>query len=255
MSESDTLPFIIAIISILLLGITVFILRFRRIENQHPLDRDIFNFDDYWKKIQYAFWPMFFILVLVFIATIWNDSISTNSKVADTVGIAGLLISIYVALWAYLVECRRRRQEELENIYYKLNLNDLIVSLITNLDFIFRWQTAWELDPIVRAARCTNMINDLTTNRTQIFAICNDLQIINLNPHIPAHIKDQIYLIMIQSRKAISSTPTVPGLPSYYGIVNDVFTRIQKLYEDNYMKDIDRLREEFGNDVVQNMTM
>lgn len=227
--------------------------KLRHIEHKHNTHKKNINYDKVWRDFQYVFWPLLVLLVILFVGVVWNEDTTRSSKIADIAGVLGLFFSIYVAIWAFSTEQRKRSNEKKENIYYKINANDMISNIVFLFNSIFRWTKAWPIDKNKRDMFCQNIIDTFAINNQTILSICNEIQIINLNPHVPADIKDQMYLIMIQTRKIGSNNLTISNIVQYYNLVNDVYSRSQKLFETEYMKDIDELRKEMGNDVLLNL--
>lgn len=158
----------------------------------------------------------------------------------------GVLLSGYVAYWVYELEqekkiLEKKRQNEIteENNHYRLDLIHELHSVVS----IIR---------IAYASRATHPkiqeMEDKDGERTQlaINSYCLDIQMINLNPYVPADIKTKVRLIIRQSQKVMMGIY----------IVNDVFDRIMDLLNTEFMKEtknklvqkwIDELREIIEN--------
>lgn len=229
----------------------VLILKFKKVRFKKNPQTDA-GIDSAWKDFQWVFWPLMVILVVSFTIASWNEPDTLSSKIANVTSVLALFFSVYIAVWALGVELRRRNHVRDENKYYKINVNDKLSALVLGFNITSEWQKSWSIDIIKRQQLCTKISNNFKQHRGLIIEICNELQILNLNPHIPANIKDQVYLIMVQARKAVEGISST-NVSGYYIVINDVFTRIQNLFESEYMKEIETLREEFGNDRLVNL--
>lgn len=258
-SDSSIMTYYIGFAGIILLAISSFLLSnlsFKKSKNKNNKIQTCKKVKDYskiWHDFQYFFWPTMIVLTISFVNAIQNENTTIGSKIADTFGVLGFFFAIYVAIWALGTEQRRRNHEKEENRYYKININDMVSNLAIIFSRIFKQVDVLNMDATQRTQVYETRIGNLEINKESISKICDEIQILNLNPYVPADVKDHVYVIMVQSKKVISRTPRIDNIVGYESIVDSILLRIQKLYETEYMKNVDELRGEFGSDILPNL--
>jgi len=258
-SDSSIMTYYIGFAGIILLAISSFLLSnlpFRKSKNKNDkiqMCKKVKNYSKIWRDFQYIFWPTMIVLTISFVNVIQHENTTIGSKIADTFGVLGFFFAIYVAIWALGTEQRRRSHEKEENRYYKLNIYDMTSNIAIIFSKIFKKVDMSSIDANQRTQIYQNRMDNLDLNKETISKLCDEIQILNLNPYVPAYVKDHAYAIMVQSKKVVSQKPRIDNIVGYESVVDGILLRIQKFYETEYMSNIDKLRTEFGNDVLPNL--
>lgn len=201
--------------------------------------------DKVWKKFTIVFGVLMGFLVSAFILASWGDSTPITAKISNVASIFGVFLAMYIAVWVYKVEMNKKDEKEKENEYYKININDSFYKLGLKMQDIFK-PNEEKMKESEKANICKKITDRIKENRGDILQICSELQIFNLNSHIPADAKDETYVIIKQSKEAISSMPMPETLSSHYKVVNDVLSRMEKFLTSEYMSDLEELRKKYS---------
>ena len=202
--------------------------------------------DKIWKNFTKYFAFLMISLVIAFTASSWYDTTSIVSKIADVVSVIGVFLSIYIAVWVYKVEMNKKDEKTKENEYYKINVNDNLYSLGSHVKHIFNFDAYKEnLSPSEKTKLCNEIHDKIEERRNYVLSVGNELQIFNMNLHIPAEAKDMVYGIIKESRKTVSSYPTLDSLSEDYAVANGVLNKIEQFFDSEYMGDLETLRAKY----------
>lgn len=245
-----TLGIIVSIIGISLTAIPL-ILRLIRtnIRNQKF---QMNKADEKWREIQAGFWPLMVMLISIFIVTDMNDIETLHSKISNIVGVFAMFLSIYIAIWALLLEDRRKKQEINENEFYKVNITDKMTHLFTYVNSIYKFKEGLPVNLNEREKLREKILDELEENSMLVIKNCDEIGILNLNSHVPAKIKDQVYTITVQARKAVSNVLTWEDIVRHSVVAYDMWLRMDKLHASQYMLEVEHIREKFANDILIN---
>ena len=232
-------------------GIIFIILKLKKPKNNNKeqnfsLNKKPYSFHKSWKKFSIAMWIAVGILAISFVIGGRNDTGSITSRIADVTSVLSVFFSAYVAIWAYGIESDRKKREDLENEYYVINVHDNLIALGRNINFIFRPDKFKSLDASEIDTFQQEVTKTILTRERDVLAICSELRILNLNPHISADLKDIVYGIIATSKKIVSTTPESDTLKQYYVIIQDIMTRIESFVDYVSLPTIERLREKHG---------
>jgi len=189
-------------------------------------------------KTSTVFWFLMGFMIGVYIVGNWNNTTdSFLTKIGTIFTIGGSFVAGYIALWAYQNEVRRRRHERDENKYYQISLHENLSILSSYLDSTFQWKVGWPLDEKKRTEFLQETAKYIPQMHSSILGICEDMQILNLNPYVPPDIKDSVGILIRQARKTISFGFEGEGVLLLNELVFDVYRRINLILKTGYMKE------------------
>ena len=179
----------------------------------------------------------FGIFILVYISSNWNEESNAWSKAGTGFTIGGVFLAGYIALWAFENEVRRRKHESEENKYYKINVKYNLDSLLTKITYAYQTGNYWRTEESLREDLHPDIISNIKKYQVEVFEICEDLQILNLNPFISSYMKDLVGQVMRESKRIFPSEPDKIVMSVYCNDAKNLMTGIKKLLDAHDFKE------------------
>lgn len=176
--------------------------------------------------------------LLIYTVTTWGDKWDFLTKLGTGITIIGVISATYVAIWSYQVEERRRHQEKEENTYYKMNLKFNLDSLLSHINLAYSPETYAITDQAGKEALHRTMPNNINSLRKSVLEICSEMQLQNLNPFVPAEIKDFVGQTVLLTRelfpdRVLNEIEVIANCPPAAQVHKNIFTILNHKYMKN----------------------
>jgi len=179
----------------------------------------------------------FAIFLSVYIFSNLNGESNAWAKVGTVFTIGGVFLAGYIALWAYENEVRRRKQGIEENKYYKINVKYTLESLIIKINDAYNPDHYLSTKASDRKNLDTKIISNVKKYQSEIFKICEDLQILNLNSYISAYMKDLVGQIMRESKRLFPNEVEKSVISVYCNDAKNLMKGIKNLLDEHDFKE------------------